>query len=154
TGGTTHIRRSDSALDTIAAMVVAAAGRCAQQRFGARHSYYSRWCADDERDLIELALDLVEAQPRRDRKQNAIALIEGAEETAARIVDHLWPVIQTLAQALIQFPDNTLDRSDIEWFMRDVEKINFRGASEDEAEVDGKPFRIRRDGYLRPIGRG
>src|SRR5215831_4689633 len=65
-------------LDLIASMVALAAGPAAQRRYGARGAFYDEWCADDRRQLIELACDLVETQPRRDRKANALKLIEGA----------------------------------------------------------------------------
>ena len=57
-GGTTHICRTDSAIDKLCSLVVCAAGKAGHRRFGARNSYYDRWAADDERELIKLACDI------------------------------------------------------------------------------------------------
>jgi hypothetical protein len=141
--GVTSGTRGNTGFDTIAAMIVTAAGRCGQRKYGATQPFYDTWCRADETKLIELACSLV------DRKEDAIVLIEGAERAAKQLVDHLWPTIETLAQALIRFPDNTLERESIEFFCRDVERITFRAASAGEGMMDGVPYRWRQDGYMR-----
>jgi hypothetical protein len=123
-------------------MVVAASGRAGQRKYGAVHPLYDTWCRADEAKLIGLACDLV------DTKDAAHRLIEGAEETAARMVDHLWDTIETLAQALVRFPDNVLERESIEYFCRNIERISFRGARAGEGTMDGVPYRWRDDGYM------
>jgi hypothetical protein len=150
--GVTHgTTRYDDGFDVIASMICLAAGRAGQEKFGARAEVYRRWCDDDERQLIDLALDLVESQPRRDRKQNALRLIAGAEEVAARLVDQLWDKIEHIARELVIREE--LDEDDVAELTKDVPRINFRSEPlREDATVDGKPFRIRRDGYLRPIG--
>jgi hypothetical protein len=94
TRGTTY---HTDGLDVIASMIALAAGRAGQQKYGAVGRFYDEWCRDDERQLINLALDLVETQPRCDRKQNALRLIRGAEEAAAKLVDSLWSDIERVA---------------------------------------------------------
>jgi hypothetical protein len=100
TRGTTRI---DDAIDVIASMVAIAAGKAGQRKYVASNCYYDKWCDNDQRQLIALALDLVEAQPRCDRKVNAARLIEGAEELAAKLVDRFWGTIQSVARALPAF---------------------------------------------------
>ena len=91
--------------------------------------------------LIDLAVSLV------DHKDAALRLIEGAEAVAAKMVDHLWDTIQTVAQAVPAF-GGTLERQDIEWFCRNVPRINFRSSREGEGTMDGVPYRWRQDGHM------
>jgi hypothetical protein len=153
-GGTTRISRSDNAFDALIAMIVTAAGKAAQQRYGARHSYYSRWCADDESELIRLAVDITTSN----RVADVVRVIEGAEAVAKQFVDDLWDTIETVAQALIQFPGNKLECADVEWFCRNIKRIDFHrelAARSEEQELDGVVYRRRIDGFLKPIcGRG
>ena len=134
-------------VDLIVSMVCLAAGPAAQRRFGARGAHYDQWCADDEKQMVSLALDLVETQPRRDRKANALKLIAGAERAAERLVDHLWADIDRVACELVRFEE--LDADDVERLTKDVPRINFRAAAlRDDATLDGKPFRRRFDGHM------
>jgi hypothetical protein len=131
-------------------MVALAAGRAGQRRYGAKAGLYDRWCADDERQMIDFALDLVETQPRRDRKQNALKLIQGAEEAAAKLVDSLWSDIERVAQALTRAEE--LDADDVAALCKDVPRINFRSPREGEGTMDGCVYRWREDGgHLKPI---
>jgi hypothetical protein len=139
-------------LDVIASMIALAAGPAAQRRYGAVDRFYDDWARDDERQMIGLALDLVETQPRRDRKANALKLIAGAEAVAARMVDSMWDDIERVARELVRFEH--LDADDVAALTKDVPRINFREASAGEGMMDGVPFRRRDDGYLKPIGGG
>jgi hypothetical protein len=144
TKGTTYY---NDAVDAIANLICLAAGRAGQMRYGARGRFYDDWAHDDERQMIELALDLLEAQPRRERKANALKLISGAERAAERLVDHLWDDINRVAVELVRFEE--LDADDITALTKDIARINFRSAAlADDATLDGKPFRRRYDGYM------
>ena len=149
-GGATRIQRGGTVADVIGAMVVAAAGKCAQKKYGATHNYYSRWSEDDDRELVRLAVGLVEAKPNRaDRKQAALQLIAGAEAAAAQMIENLWDNLEGIADELLRVEE--LDAGDVERLTRGIERINFRSPRVGEGEVDGVPFRWRDDGYLRPI---
>jgi hypothetical protein len=144
TKGTTYY---DDALDGIANLICLAAGRAGQMRYGARGAFYDDWAHDDERQMIGLALDLVEAQPRRERKANAAKLIAGAERAAEQLVDSLWDDIDRVARELVRFEE--LDADDVAALTKDIARINFRAARAGEGTMDGVPFRWRDDGYLR-----
>src|SRR5262249_36753136 len=147
TRGVTSGTRGTTGFDTISAMVVVAAGRAGQRRFGAKHPYYDNWCRVDDKKLVSLACDLT------DKKDKALRLIEGAEQTARNMVDYLWPAIENVARALVDAPDQVLDREDVLWLCRDVERISFRALPrEGEGEMDGQRFFWRQDGYLKPFG--
>jgi hypothetical protein len=146
-GGVTRIQRDGTTFDVIGAMIVCAAGRAAQRKYGATHSYYSRWSEDDDRELARLAVSLVEAKPNRaDRKQAALKLIRGAEEAAAQMIENLWDNLEGIADELLRGEE--LDADDVERLTRNIARINFRGARAGEGSVDGTPFFWRTDGHM------
>jgi hypothetical protein len=146
TGGTT---RHDDGLDVIASMICLAAGRAGQRRYGAVHALYDEWAADDRRQMVCLALDLVESQPHHERRANALRLISGAEAVAEELVGNLWGEILEFARELSIAGE--LGAEGVAGLTKDVERINFRSPRVGEGEVDGVPFRWRDDGYLKPI---
>jgi hypothetical protein len=150
-GYTRGVIHDGTGLGAIAAMITIAAGKAAQRKLGARAECFNKWCADDDRKMIDIALCLVS------EKDAAVKLIMGAERVAEDLVDQCWDEIGLIARALERM-GGVLERDSIKRFLRDMPRIDLRLLSRGEPSfrseptVDGKIFRWREDGgHLKPI---
>jgi hypothetical protein len=128
-------------------MITLTGSRAAQRKFGATDEYYEQGCAEDDRQIENMARKLAKTEHDVDR------IIGAVEREAERLVNRHWTDIKYIAGALRKLEDYA-DEPELDLLLRDVRAapaVQARSAPpvDEPLEVDSVPFRRRCDGYLR-----